>query len=76
MSLLDDLNEGERANRYVRTCQACDAIQAAPDDARDALIRALAGTIGEEKLAKILNKNGFKVGRRAIARHRREEHSA
>lgn len=76
-SLLADLAAGERASTFgERPCTACEAIEGAADDVREALERALAGTIGEEKLARILSKNGLDVGRRAIARHRKERHTS
>lgn len=75
MALLDELKAAEKANQFARECQACEALRLAPEDARQALESALAGTIGESTLSAILTRNGFPTGRRAINRHRKEGHS-
>lgn len=74
MSLLDDLEQAEDDNTFARPCQACQALAAVPESEREALRRALAGTIGERKLAEILTRNGYPTGRRAVNRHRLEGH--
>lgn len=74
--LLDDLAAAERANCFSASCQACAALAEAPEEVRPALESALGGTIGNEKLSKILRRHGYTVGRRAIIRHRTEGHSA
>jgi len=74
-ALLADLAEGELANPHARPCQVCEALGNMSDQAKSGVQRALAGTIGEAKLAEILTRNGYPTGRRAIARHRSEGHS-
>jgi hypothetical protein len=73
-SLLRDLGEAEAANMHGRDCQVCDALGRMSDQAASGVRRALAGTIGERKLAEILTGNGYPTGRRAVANHRREGH--
>lgn len=74
--LLKDLGIAEQANGHARNCQICDALEAMTNEARSGVERALAGTIGERKLAEILTRNGYPTGRRAISRHRLEGHSS
>lgn len=74
-SLLADLAEGEHANQHARSCQVCSALASMSDQAKTGVVRALAGTIGERKLADILTRNGYPTGRRAVTRHRQEGHS-
>lgn len=73
--LLADLGDAEQANQHARPCQVCDALSAMSDQAKSGVQRALAGTIGERKLAEILTRNGYPTGRRAVTRHRLEGHS-
>lgn len=73
--LLTDLKAAEQANGVGRLCQVCDALEVMSDQARAGVNRALAGTIGERKLAEILTRNGYPTGRRAVRRHRLEGHS-
>lgn len=73
--LLADLGAAEVANMHGRACQVCAALLAMSEQARAAIERALAGTIGERKLAEILTRNGYPTGRRAVATHRREDHT-
>lgn len=73
--LLAELEAAETANIHGRGCQACDALERMSEPARSSAKRALAGTIGEHKLAMILTRNGYPVGRRAVGRHRREGHT-
>ena len=75
VGLLADLVAGEDANQHARQCQVCSAIASMSDQAKSGVLRALAGTIGEEKLAAILTRNGYPTGRRAVKRHRREDHT-
>lgn len=74
-ALLADLQEAYIANRTIKRCDACDTIAGSSEALRPALESALAGTIGEAKLSAILTHRGYTVGRRAIARHRREAHT-
>lgn len=74
-SLLDEIAEAEQANQHARPCQVCAHLEVMSDERHDAISRALAGTIGEAKLAEILTRNGFTTGRRAIRRHRQEGHT-
>lgn len=74
-SLMAALAEAEDANMHARECQVCVALTAMSDLARKEVERALAGTIGERKLAEILTRNGYPTGRRAVATHRREDHT-
>lgn len=73
--LLADLEAAEDANIHGRACQVCSALGSMSEQARSAIERALAGTIGERKLAEILTRNGYPTGRRAVATHRREDHT-
>lgn len=72
--LLADLADAEDANIHSRQCQVCLALRGMTELAREGVERALAGTIGERKLAEILTRNGYPTGRRAVATHRREGH--
>jgi len=72
--LLADLDEAADANMHHRTCQVCRALLNMSDEGRGGVERALAGTIGERRLAEILTRNGHPTGRRAVANHRREGH--
>jgi hypothetical protein len=74
-NLLDDLAAAEDANMHSRGCQVCQALRSMSELAREQVERALAGTIGERKLAEILTRNGYPTGRRAVATHRREDHT-
>jgi Na+-translocating ferredoxin:NAD+ oxidoreductase RnfG subunit len=73
--LLAELGTAELANQHGRECQVCTALTNMSESARISVQRALAGTIGEEKLATILTRNGYPTGRRAIRNHRRQDHS-
>lgn len=73
--LLADLTAAEDANMHGRPCQVCQALRGMSELAREQVERALAGTIGERTLAEILTRNGYPTGRRAVATHRREDHT-
>ena len=75
-TLLADLADAEQANMHGRDCQVCQALPHMSESVREGVQRALAGTIGGQKLADILTRNGYPTGRRAIMRHRLEGHSA
>lgn len=72
--MINEIVKAEKANVHGRDCQVCEALPTMSESARVNVERALAGTIGEEKLAGILTRNGYPVGRRAIKRHREEAH--
>jgi len=74
--LIAAIDEAENANQHARPCQVCYALSKMSDQARASVERALAGTIGERKLSEILTANGYPTGRRAVANHRSEGHSA
>jgi hypothetical protein len=74
--LLAALAEAEVANMHGRDCQVCRAITGMSESARAGVKRALAGTIGERKLAEILTRAGYPTGRRAVSRHRLEGHTS
>lgn len=74
-SLLEEIAAAEDANMHSRPCQVCAALRGMSDLAREQVERALAGTIGERTLADILTRNGYPTGRRAVATHRREDHT-
>jgi hypothetical protein len=74
-TLLKDLAAAEDANQHARPCQVCEAVSSMSDQAKSGVLKALAGTIGEAKLAEILTRNGYPTGRRAVKRHRMEGHS-
>ena len=74
--LVRDLAAAEQANMHARECQVCDALETMSPEARRNVERALAGTIGERRLAEILTRNGYPTGRRAVANHRREGHGS
>jgi len=73
--LLARLEKAEDANMHARDCQVCKALRTMSDQARVGVERALAGTIGERKLAAILTDSGYPTNRRAVANHRREAHT-
>jgi hypothetical protein len=75
MSLIDDLIAAE-ATSPKGQCKACKAIEEAPEDSREALRSALAGSIGRDRLAVICKRNGLDVTRWAISQHRQEGHQA
>lgn len=70
-ALMSALGEAEQANMHSRGCQVCDALESMSERARAGVERALAGTIGERKLAEILTGSGYPTGRRAVANHRK-----
>lgn len=74
-ALLEALDQAENKNMHDRPCQACAALESMPELVRSRVERALAGTIGENKLADILTESGYYVRRRAIRRHRAEGHA-
>lgn len=75
-NLLAELNEAEQANIHARPCQVCEHLERMPESVKAGVLRALSGTIGQEKLAAILTKNGYPTGWRAVAKHRREDHQS
>lgn len=75
MSLLDDLGEAESKNNHKDDCNLCAQLDRMEPDAAERVRAIVRGrTIGTEKLAAILVKNGYPAGRRAIQRHQRENH--
>lgn len=73
--LLSEIIHAEATNMHARPCQACQLIVNLGDSPlRDAVERALSGTVGETRLAAILKRNGYSTGARAIKRHRQEGH--
>lgn len=73
---LAELAAGEVANIHGRRCQVCVALEGMSESVKPGVLRALSGTIGQEKLALILTKNGYPTGWRAVANHRREDHQS
>lgn len=59
----------------TRPCPVCIALGQMSEPASERLRRALAGTIGAQKLADILTRNGFPASRRAVEKHKREGNS-
>lgn len=74
--LLTALAVAENANQHARECQVCDGLAQMSEAAKTGVKRALAGSIGEQKLAAILTGSGYPTGRRAIKRHREEGHTS
>lgn len=74
-AMLAEIAAAEDANMHARPCQVCTALRGMSELAREQVERALAGTIGERTLADILTRNGYPTGRRAVATHRREDHT-
>lgn len=72
--LLAQLAVAEGENIHARPCQVCTALKAMTNQARTAVEAALAGTIGEKKLADILTANGYPTGVRAVRSHRKDNH--
>lgn len=70
--LIGDLEECIEAAQGRGGCKVCSVRPGLTNERRDALDRALSAKVGEEKLARILNRHGFKIGRVAIRRHRTE----
>lgn len=75
-ALIEALGKAEDANMHARDCQVCQALPQMSEEARAGVNRALAGTIGEQKLAAILTRSGYPTGRRAVKRHRLEGHTS
>lgn len=75
LRLLEELEEAAEANIHARDCQVCRAMASMSEEARSFVKSSLTGTIGINKLAAILTRNGYPTGRRAIDRHRSEGHS-
>lgn len=75
MSLLEDLGEAEAANQHGRGCNLCTMLDQMEPEAAERVRAVVRGrTIGSEKLAAILSRNGYPAGRRAIKRHQMEDH--
>lgn len=75
MSLLEDLDQAESVNSKMPGCNVCRALDEMSPEVAERVRAVIAGrTIGTEKLAAILVKNGYPAGRRAIQRHQRENH--
>lgn len=78
MSDADMIAQVEQAeahhNNPNRGCLVCKALDTMSDEARESVLRALGGTIGQKKLAAILSQNGYPATERAVANHRREGH--
>lgn len=74
-ALIAALADASDANMHARPCQVCSALSSMTDQARVVVESALAGTIGERRLAEILTEGGYPTGRRAVANHRREGHA-
>lgn len=79
--LLKDLADGERRNRHNRIpdpCSVCELLAnpALTDAEKIAIRSALGGTIGTNRLSKILTKNGWPVSDRKIRAHRAESEPA
>lgn len=74
-ALLEALAVAERANMHNPGCQVCEALAIMSEPVKSAVMSALAGTIGRDKLVTILTQSGYDVGRRALDRHRREGHT-
>lgn len=74
--LIAEQNGGQKYDPR-KGCGAC-AVLADIDDenTKAALERALAGTIGTERLSKILADHGYDVSRRQIKNHRAESETA
>jgi len=75
-ALLAELEQAENANPYSRPCQVCAALDQMSDQVKTSVEKALAGTIGKNKLAVILTRNGYPTGWRAVVRHRLEGHTS
>ncbi len=74
--LLADLQDAAHEREKRVGCPLCILIRDTADaTTKQALTEAAAGTIGRDKLAKILRDNDTGVGGRTIDRHRREEHT-
>lgn len=74
MSLMDDLDQAERAARRERPCPLCDYIKSLNSPEREAMTAAAAGTIGVNTLTRIMRKHQTGIGRRTIEAHRKEGH--
>lgn len=74
-ALLEALGVAERENNHNGRCGMCDALTGMSEAARVGVERALGGTIGGAKLAKVLTDNGHEVSERQIRKHRREAHT-
>lgn len=74
MSLKDELETAARSADVAaqRTCKLCNVILESEDEEERELLGGR--RIGQATLAKILSSNGYEIGWRVIARHRREGH--
>jgi hypothetical protein len=74
--LLADLRQAKDESSLRRTCKACAALDSVSGDTKTELIAALDGTIGGERLARILQSNGYDVSYRQIRKHRDGGHTS
>lgn len=81
MNLAAELNQAveslpahQRGGASFHGCSVCRALKSLPEGERMALRNAIASPLGSNRLAKILQTNGVRVGVPSIRLHRQEGH--
>lgn len=78
MGLLDELNDQTnfKDNRSRFSCSVCELIKELPEKEAEVLRkRLLDSKVAHSNLSDVLIRNGYHIGRGAIARHRKAEHA-
>lgn len=78
MGLLDELTDQSNftgnGNRFK--CSVCELIKELPEKEAEALRkRLLDSKVGHSNISDVLIRNGYMIGRGAIARHRKANHA-
>ena len=78
MGLLDELNNETnfttQGNRF--RCSVCELVKELPEKEAEVLKkRLLDSKVAHSALSDVLIRNGYNIGRGAIARHRKAEHA-
>lgn len=78
MGLLDELNDPSnftgQGNRF--RCSVCELVKELPEKEAEVLKKRLLDTkVGHSNISDVLIRNGFMIGRGAIARHRKGNHA-
>jgi hypothetical protein len=67
--LLDELAQAV-AKPDGKTCGACAVVATLSPERQEAVVAALSGNIGHERLAAIFQRNGVPIGRQLVRNHR------
>lgn len=78
MGLADDLNNPNNFLEPVRMkCKLCEILKELDSKDKEVLIARLNDPkIGHTALADVLTRNGYRLSRSAVARHRKDTHAA